>query len=246
MRLVIHKQVASTQDLAKDLAVRGEPEGLAIMALAQTKGRGRSGHVWVSPPEKNLAMSMILRPRLAPEEAPLLGLMASIVVAEVVEAAIGRAVQLKWPNDVLVDGRKIAGILPEASLNSHEIKFVIIGIGLNVNASLTDFSPDLRDSITSMLLLSAGRHWDLEAIARDLLERMDSLYRRVEREGCDLIPDLWTARWGHKKARLVRASVPYTAEGLDADGALLIRSRSGELERLTSAESELVWPDLRR
>ncbi len=245
MRLVIHKQVASTQELAKDLAVRGEPEGLAIMALEQTKGRGRSGHGWVSPPGKNLAMSMILRPRLAPKNAPMLGLMASIAVAEVVEAAIGRAAQLKWPNDVFVDGRKIAGILPEASLNNREIKFVIIGIGLNVNAKLKDFPPELRDSITSLLLLSAGTHWDLEATARDLLEGMDSLYHRVEREGCHFIPDLWTTRWIHKNARLIRASVSYTAEGLDADGALLIRSSNGELERLTSAESELVWPDLR-
>ena len=245
MRLVVYKQVESTQDLAKDFAVRGEPKGLAIMALEQTKGRGRSGHQWVSPPGKNLALSVILRPHLAPKKAPLLGLMASIAVAETVEAAIGRAVQLKWPNDVLVDGKKIAGILPEASLNNCEINFVIIGIGLNVNARLTDFSPDLSSFVTSLLVLSNGRQWDLEATARNLLKRMDSLCNRVEREGCDFIPNFWSKRWAHRNARLVRASVSYTAEGLDADGALLIRSDDGELERLTSVESELVWPDLR-
>jgi BirA family biotin operon repressor/biotin-[acetyl-CoA-carboxylase] ligase len=82
---------------------------------------------------------MILRPRLAPEEAPLLGLMASIGAAQAIEAGIGRPAQLKWPNDVLVDGRKIAGILPEASLNNREISFVIIRIGLNVNANCQIF-----------------------------------------------------------------------------------------------------------
>ena len=245
MRLIIHQEAESTQDLARELAIRGEPEGLAIMALNQTKGRGTSGHSWVSPPGKNLALSMILRPRLAPEEAPLLGLMASIGVAEAIEAGIGRPAQLKWPNDVLVDGRKIAGILPEASLNNREISFVIIGIGLNVNAELSDFPPDLRDSVTS-LRLSAGRQWDLEGTARDLLQAMELLYERVKREGCGFIPQLWATRWAHRDARLGRNGLTYTAEGIDADGALLIRSDSGELHRLTSGPSELVWPDLRQ
>jgi BirA family transcriptional regulator, biotin operon repressor / biotin---[acetyl-CoA-carboxylase] ligase len=245
MRLIIHQEAESTQDLARELAIRGEPEGLAVMALNQTKGRGTAGHSWVSPPGKNVALSMILRPRLVPEDAPLLGLMASIGVAENVEAAIGRPAQLKWPNDVLVDGRKIAGILPEASLNNREISFVIIGIGLNVNVELSDFPPDLSDSVTS-LRLSAGRQWDLEDTARDLLEGMELLYERVKREGCGFIPRLWATRWAHRNARLDRNGLTCTAEGIDVDGALLIRSDSGELHRLTSAPSELVWPDLRK
>ena len=130
---------------------------------------------------------MILRPSLAPEEAPLLGLMASIGVAETIEAGIGRPAQLKWPNDVLVDGRKIAGILPEASLSNREISFVIIGIGLNVNAELVDFPPDLRDSVTS-LRLCTGRQWDLEGAARDLLEGMELLYGRVKGKGAASFP----------------------------------------------------------
>ncbi len=245
MRLIIHQEAESTQDLARECAIRGEPEGLAIMALSQTKGRGTSGHSWVTPPGKNLALSIILRPRVAPEEAPLLGLMASIGVAETIEAGIGRPAQLKWPNDVLIDGRKIAGILPEASLNNREISFVIIGIGLNINAELSDFTPDLRDSVTS-LRLSAGRPRDLEGTAIDLLEHLESLYERVKSEGCGFIPDLWATRWAHRGARLGRNGLTYTAQGIDADGALLVRSESDELLRLTSGPSELVWPDLRK
>lgn len=233
MRLVIHQEAESTQDLARELAVRGEPEGLVIMALNQTKGRGMAGHSWVSPPGKNLALSMILRPRFSPEKAPLLGLMASISVAEIVEARIGRPAQLKWPNDVLVDEKKIAGILPEASLNSRQIGFVIIGIGLNVNAEAEDFPADLRDAVTSLRLI-AGREWDLQDAARDLLERMELLYERVKREGCAFIPDLWGTRWAHRGVRLTRNGLAYTTEGIDSDGALLIRADNGELERLTS------------
>lgn len=244
MRLIVHQEAESTQDLAKELAKRGEPEGLAVMALNQTGGRGASGHLWVSPPGKNLALSIIWRPGLAPEKAPLLGLMASIGVAETVEAIIARTAQLKWPNDVLVGGRKIAGILPEASLNNREIDFVIMGIGLNINAELSDFPPDLRDSVTS-ILLSGGKKCDVEEIARDLLGRMDPLYERVKREGCGFVPDLWAARWVHKDVQVTRNGVSYTATGVDADGALLIRADSGEPQRLTSGPSELVWPDLR-
>jgi len=245
MRLVIQEEAESTQDLAKECAVRGEPEGLAIMALSQTKGRGAAGHSWVSPPGKNVALSMILRPRVAPENAPLLGLMASIGVAETVEACVKEPAQLKWPNDVLVGGRKIAGILPEASLNNREVGFVIIGIGLNVNSELQDFPPDLRDSVTSLMLIG-GKKLDVEETARDLLGRMEYLYERVKSEGCGFIPGLWMTRWAHRDARLTLNGASYTAEGVDADGALLMRADSGELERLAFVESDLIWPDLRQ
>jgi BirA family biotin operon repressor/biotin-[acetyl-CoA-carboxylase] ligase len=244
MRLIICQEAESTQDLAREWAVRGEPEILAIMALNQTKGRGMAGHSWVSPPGKNLALSMILRPLFSPDKAPLLGLMASIAVAETVESRIGRPAQLKWPNDVLVDGRKIAGILSEATLNNREIGFVIIGIGLNVNAELSDFPRDLRDSVTSLRLI-AGRELNLEDTARDMLERTELLYERVKREGCNFIPGLWDTRWAYKGARFTRNGLPYTAEGIDADGELLVRTESGQLQRLNSGSSELVWPDLR-
>jgi BirA family transcriptional regulator, biotin operon repressor / biotin---[acetyl-CoA-carboxylase] ligase len=244
MRLIIQEEAESTQDLAREWAVRGEPEGLAVMALNQTKGRGMAGHSWVSPPGKNLALSMILRPRFSPEKAPLLGLLASIAVAETVESRIRMPAQLKWPNDVLVDGRKIAGILPEASLNGRQIGFVIVGIGLNVNAELSDFPPDLRDCVTS-LRLSAGRELDLEDTARDLLERTELLYERAKGEGCSFIPGLWDARWAHRGAKFTRNGLAYTAEAIDADGELLVRAESGESQRLNSGSSELVWPDLR-
>lgn len=240
MRLVVYQETESTQDLAREWALRGEPEGLAVMALNQTKGRGTAGHSWVSPAGKNLALSVILRPRFSPEEAPLLALMAPISVAEAVESRIGRSAQLRWPNDVMVDGRKMAGILLEAGLNNRSINFVILGIGLNVNSELSDFPTDLRENITS-LRIDTGREWDLEDTARDLLKRLELLYERVNREGCGFIPGIWRSRWAHRGAVLTRGGLTFTAEGIDANGALLIRGDNGKLERVISGSSELIW-----
>ena len=103
-RLIIVQKAESTQDLAREMALSGEPEGVAVMALEQTGGRGRENRVWVSPPGKNIALSLLLRPAMDPADAPLLGLMASIAVAETIEGFGVGPGQLKWPNDVLVGG----------------------------------------------------------------------------------------------------------------------------------------------
>ena len=133
-KLIVYEEVASTQDIARKLAQEGDPGPVAVMALRQTSGRGRSGRSWISPPGKNLALSVLLKPKLAPQEAPLMGLLASLAVAAALDAKGVPSVALKWPNDVLVEGRKIAGILPEASVKGNTLEFVIIGIGLNVNS----------------------------------------------------------------------------------------------------------------
>jgi BirA family biotin operon repressor/biotin-[acetyl-CoA-carboxylase] ligase len=227
--------VESTQDLAKQMALSGEPEGTAIMALSQTRGRGRLGRTWISPPGANVALSLILRPHLAPTEAALLGLMASIAVAEAVEAAGIVRASLRWPNDVLVDGKKIAGILPEAVLDSMAIHFVILGIGLNVNSRSSDFPEDLATPATS-LLMCIGRESKIEHVARSLLERMDSLYERAKREGCGFVPPLWEQRWENRRMRLVHEGAAGIAIGIDTDGALLLRLEDGRVRRVTSGE----------
>ncbi len=129
-KLIIRNSLSSTQDLVRELAQHGAPEGVALMALEQTAGRGRAGHSWVSPAGKNLAFSLLLRPKIDPAEAALLGMMASIAAANTVEACGAAKAELKWPNDVLVNGRKIAGILPEAALNDRAVQYVILGLGL--------------------------------------------------------------------------------------------------------------------
>ncbi|MBI4963955.1 MAG: biotin--[acetyl-CoA-carboxylase] ligase [Desulfomonile tiedjei] len=236
-RLTIYQEAESTQDLAREMAVRGEPDGTAIMALNQTLGRGRAGHTWISPPGRNLALSVILRPRVAAKEAPLLGLAAAVAVAETVESRGVPRAELKWPNDVLVQGQKISGILSEASINSNTVEFVIIGIGLNVNSVKSDFPHDLRSSVTSLLTVT-GRQSDLEEVARELLRALGHLYDRVQREGCGFVPDLWDARWAHRGLVLVHEEGSGIAEGIDADGSLLLRDDRGSLIRIASGDVE--------
>ena len=241
VRLIIHQQATSTQDLARDLALRGEQEGAAVMALDQTHGRGRLGRSWVSPAGKNLALSLILRPRLTAGEAVLLGMLTSIAAAETVEERGVRRADLKWPNDVLVDGRKIAGILPEARISGELIDFVIIGLGLNVNSQESDFTADLMDSVTS-LLVCTGKEHSLEDTARVFLRRMKVLYERSQTVGAGFIAPLWEARWAHRGLRLVRDGVSGLAEGLEWDGALILRTDDGCRLRVRSGEVEPVDP----
>lgn len=233
--LIILDEVESTQDLAKQMALSGEPEGTAIMALKQARGRGRLGRTWISPPGANVALSLILRPHLPPTEAALLGLMASIAVAQTVEAAGVSRADLRWPNDVLVDGKKIAGILPEAVLDDMTIRFVILGVGLNVNSLSSDFPPDLATPATS-LFMCTGRESELEDVARSLMDRMDSLYQRTKREGCGFIPPLWERRWQHRSVRLIHQGAAGIGMGIDTDGALILRLDDGRMQRVTSGE----------
>ncbi len=235
--LIISQKAESTQDLAKELARAGEPEGVAVMAVNQTSGRGSSQRSWISPPGKNLALSLLLRPSLPPSEAMLLGLAASIAAARTVEACGVGHVELKWPNDVLVGGRKVAGILSEASMGAEGLDYVIIGVGMNVNTTVSDFPPDLADRVTSLLICTA-REWDIRDAAVAFLDKMEVLYEQALNEGCGFITGLWERRWAHRGVMMNRNGITGIAEGIDTDGALLLRTENGPLERIISGRVE--------
>jgi len=238
-KLIVREKLSSTQDFVRESAQRGEPEGLAVMALEQTAGRGRSGRLWISPPGKNLALSLLLRPKIDPSDAALLGMAASIGIADMLENFGILECNLKWPNDVLVSGLKIAGILPEAAMTSAAVEYVILGIGINVNSEKKDFTPELRDSVTSVLL-STGRKQDLEETARAFLKEFSVLYARAMNEGCGFIPDLWAMRWPHRNCFVMREGVRYKAEGIGADGSLIAVTDDGKRTRLTSGQVDLI------
>jgi BirA family biotin operon repressor/biotin-[acetyl-CoA-carboxylase] ligase len=235
--LTIYQEAESTQDIARQMAVRGDPDGSAVMALNQTLGRGRAGHSWISPPGKNLALSVIFRPRVPPREAPLLGFAAAVAVAETVEQRSVPRAELKWPNDVMVQGKKIAGILSEAAIRGDTLDFAIVGIGLNVNSKEDDFPQDLRSSVTSLLTVT-GRHSSLEEVARQLLANLKHLYDRINSEGCGFVPTLWDQRWAHRGSLLVHEDLSGIAHGIDQDGSLLLRDSQGCLRRIACGDVE--------
>jgi BirA family transcriptional regulator, biotin operon repressor / biotin---[acetyl-CoA-carboxylase] ligase len=236
VRLIVLDQVESTQDEARTMALGGEPEGATVLTLEQTKGRGRLGRSWLSPAGKNIAMSLILRPRIPIHETPLLGLLVSIALSEALEEFGISEVGLKWPNDVLVDGRKIAGVLSEARLCGNALDFLIIGVGFNVNSAQEDFLEEFPVPPTSLLMVS-GKKWDPVETAKSLLASISRLYDRLCLEGSSFLPPLWESNWAHRGCRIVQGGIDGLAVGLDETGSLLVRNESNEILRIHSGEA---------
>ena len=178
-QILIFEETDSTNDLARRAGDDGLPEGLAIFAESQRAGRGTSGRRWLSPPRQNLLFSVLLRPpvAVAPSRWPELTFCAALAVAEAAEQETGQVARIKWPNDVLLDGRKVSGIL----LESHQRQapgFVVVGIGLNVLQRAEDFAPELRETAGSLAMAAppAAPAMDRHRTAAAVLSRLGTLY----------------------------------------------------------------------
>ncbi len=223
-------QVDSTQAEARRLIAAGEAEGWAIVAAQQSAGRGRLSRAWLSPPG-NLYVSLILRPPLPLAGWPQFASMAALAVAETLDRLQVAGVALKWPNDVLVAGRKIAGVLSESVSD-----YLVIGIGLNVNA---DVPPDLPDATSLKLVL--GHAVDLPSLLQALLGRLDNLLEDLDRG--ESLTERWAARL-QTLGRSVRVqsgerTIVGVAERVTADGALVVRLTGGVEEVFHAADVTL-------
>jgi BirA family biotin operon repressor/biotin-[acetyl-CoA-carboxylase] ligase len=227
-RIAVWNRVTSTNDLAARAAVSAANEGLVVLAEEQTAGRGRRGRNWSAPPRSSILMSVLLFPPESLADPPWLTALGAVATAEVVSEWTGRAAAIKWPNDVRVDGRKIAGILVERGEGA------VVGIGLNANLTLDDMPDALRDVVTSLQIL-LGRAVDRSNLARDLIRRLDALYEQSRREGGGSLTPLWRGRSEHL-GRQVEVTTP--------SGAL--RGRLDDLDltaglRLATADHAMVW-----
>lgn len=209
--------VDSTQAVAFALAEQGAPDRTVVVAEHQTAGRGRRGRRWLDEPGASLLVSILVRPRLAVAHWPLLSLTAAVATAEALTAAAGVAARLDWPNDVLVDGRKVAGVLLESRVGPAPV--VVVGIGVNV--AQTRFPPELAGLATS-LALAAGRAVDREAVLAALLDRFDHWRDRLEREGFAPVRARWLALAAILGRRVSVEGRTGVAVDLDADGALVL------------------------
>lgn len=225
-----HRVVDSTNTRARDLARSGSPEGTLVLADAQTKGRGRFGRSWVSPPGVNLYASLVLRPGRAPEEVLGLPLVVGLGVAETVAEWAGERTRIKWPNDVEIAGKKVAGVLCELEGEAGRVEFVIAGVGVNLNA--TEFPEELRDRATSVRL-ATGRVVDRAVFCARLLERLEKRYESFLAGGFRSLQDEWN-RWhglSGKRIRVVRGgeTVEGVAGPVDVRGRLEIRTAGGSV-----------------
>jgi BirA family biotin operon repressor/biotin-[acetyl-CoA-carboxylase] ligase len=210
--------VDSTQDIAFALAEAGAADGTAVVAESQRSGRGRQGRPWRDEPGASLLCSILIRPRLDPGQWPLLSLVAGVAVTRALERAAGVAARLKWPNDVMVDGRKLAGILLESRLTTAPA-VVVVGIGINVVQDR--LPPELEATATSLRLLT-GCQVDRARLLEILLEEFDTWRRRLEDEGLAPIREAWKARSTTLGAVVRVAGVTGRAVDLDPSGALVI------------------------
>lgn len=226
-------EVDSTQNRARALADAGAPEGTVVWAEHQTRGRGRLGRSWTDEPSSALLISIILRPGLPLSCLPQISLLAGVAVAEAVGEESGLPVTLAWPNDLLIRGRKVAGILAE-SVTSGAGPVVILGIGVNVNQ--TRFPEDLAGRATS-LGLEGGRAFDRERLLKALLVRLEVWYRRWATEGFAPIREAWRRGSGTLGQRVtVEEGIGGIAVDLAEDGALLVRTDTGALVRRVAGE----------
>lgn len=227
--LHVHDRVNSTNDVARGLAEAGAPEGTAVLAREQTGGRGRLGRRWASPPG-GLWLSVVLRPQLPVAEWTRLGFAASVAAAAAVDAVAGVPVGLKWPNDLVVGGRKLGGVLVEAGG-----AYAIAGIGINANVQVELLEPEIAAAATS--LSAMGRDVDLAALVRRVLRELEYHYDLLQRGGPAVMAK-WRARsiTLGRAVRVIGADVfDGIAETVDDDGALLVRTSSG-MRRVLAGE----------
>ena len=247
---IVHRTtIDSTNRLAAELARGGTEEGTTVVAEQQTAGRGRLGRTWVSPASVNLYASIVLKPRIPPLEVPRLTLVAGLAVAEAIRDTGPFQPRIKWPNDVLLDGRKVAGVHTELEAEADRVRFVIVGIGVNLNAAKTDFPPDLRRKATS-LALAAGAPVDRAAFAGRLLTRFDAAYATFLEGGFAALRHRYEELHGLVGLAVTIDGTPPLAgvvRGVDDGGALLVESEGG-LQRVVSGEVTLrhAYRTLRR
>jgi BirA family transcriptional regulator, biotin operon repressor / biotin---[acetyl-CoA-carboxylase] ligase len=233
------RECASTNDEAAAWARAGAPHGAVVVADAQTRGRGRLGRRWHSPPGESLYFSVVLRPPIEPARVPPITLAAGVAVAEAVAAAAELAPSLKWPNDVLAGGgRKLAGILTEMASQRDRVEHVVVGIGVNVNVAA--FPDELAATATSLRLARAGREVDAAAFAATLCARLERWIDEFVARGAAPVVEAWRAYASFlgREIRVSTSGAPLTgrAEDIAPDGALLLRAADGRLLRIHAGE----------
>ncbi len=242
-RIVFESEVDSTNRLARDLAISGAVEGTLVVAESQTGGRGRKGRNWFSPPGEGIYVSLVLRPRFKPAEAPKMTLLTGVALAETLIHTVPSRITIKWPNDVLLEGKKIAGILIEVSTDIDAIDYMIVGVGMNVNTPPDRFPADLRERATS-LAAHIGHKVPRAEILGAFLDCFEHYYDLIGREGFAPVIRRWR-ELSDMVGRRVRVqdfnrSLQGTIAGIDDDGVLLIKTADADIQRVIAGDVEYL------
>ncbi len=234
-------EVVSTNTLAMELASKGAPEGTVVVAETQTGGKGRLGRKWISP-KGNLYLSVVLRPSIPTYKAPLLTLMGAVAAASAIRTQCAVRATIKWPNDILISGKKAGGLLTEMSAEPDRIRHLVLGIGVDVNMPLDELPPDVR-ALSTTVACEAGKKIDRTSLLRQLLRDLDSGYE-VFLKSEALILKEWTALNTTIGRRVVVSgsgeTLEGTAEGIDREGRLMIRHDDGTTHAVAAGDVTIV------
>ncbi|AQQ53610.1 biotin--[acetyl-CoA-carboxylase] ligase [Planococcus lenghuensis] len=238
-----HETVTSTQIIAHQLAQDGAPGGTAVLAETQTAGRGRLARNWDSAAGKGIWMSIILRPAIMPQRAPQFTLVTAVAVVQAIEEVTGLRPEIKWPNDVLLNGRKCTGILTELQADMDSVQALIIGIGLNANQTQDDFDPAVREVATS-LRMEGDKPVERAVLVRSIFRHLEKYTDLYIENGFAPLKVLWesySVTIGKRiRARTAREVLEGLAIGITDDGVLELKTDDGKIHTIYSADIELA------
>ncbi|GAA0347822.1 bifunctional biotin--[acetyl-CoA-carboxylase] synthetase/biotin operon repressor [Bacillus carboniphilus] len=238
-KVYYHDTVTSTQKIAHELAGQGAQEGTLVIADQQESGRGRMDRQWYSPKGTGVWMSLILRPKLLPTQTPQFTLLTAVAVAQSIEEVTGITPDIKWPNDLLIRGKKCTGILTELQAEADQVRYMIIGIGINVNQDASDFPEELQEIATSLKMVKK-QEIPRAKLVQEILRRLEKLYDLYIQLGFEPIKLLWesysTTIGKTINARTMNRNIVGKAIGLSHDGVLLLEDEEGVQHRIYSAD----------
>jgi len=241
--IIYLKETDSTNTRAKELAAQGAPEGTLIIAEKQTKGRGRRGRNWFSPPGGGIYFSLILRPTISPTETPRITLMTAVVLAETLISLMKLKLRIKWPNDILVNGKKLAGILTEISTEMDAVNYIVVGLGMNVNTRFENFPSEIKKNATS-ILIETGEQFPRVRLIQHYLKLYEQYYDMFKKNNFEPIMKRWK-----ELADIIGKQIKVDVVGkthigkvidVDNDGVLILNDDQGKLQRIFSGDVTLA------
>ncbi len=238
-KIICYRAVDSTNECALSLSLKSPESRTVIIADSQTKGRGRLGRVWVSPPGRNIYMSAVLIPEIEPRDATFLTVAAVLACASALRNKTGIIANIKWPNDLMARGKKIGGILTELRSGHDKINFAVMGIGINVNTGGKDFPKELEDIATSVKE-ETGKYYSRSGIIAEVLNELAQWYEKLIYEGGFSLLEEWrklSSTIG-KRVRIALCTEVLSglAEGIDEGGMLVLKLASGERRRISAGD----------
>ena len=246
---VIHYQdeMESTNTTLLELGEKGASEGTVVIADRQTGGRGRLDRSWISPPGANLYISILFRPEIVASDAPLFTLIASIALIEVIQRLGVADTSIKWPNDIVIQEKKVSGVLTEMRSKREMVDFIVVGIGVNINMTREDVNSEMGQvaRIATSIKEHLGKDVDRAKFAADVLLELESRYQIFLSKGRAAIINEWTSRWGDLNKQVIVTinedeRFEGTAVGVDEKGYLLVKTDDGETKKVVAGDVKVI------